>query len=122
MDSCETILARLKKESNSEFWKDLASKLGISQENLSAYRKKGNIPFEYIIDFCLKKELPLDLIFTGHKLNGETLSDREEYVLDRYRSDPAIRKLFDAALEACDANKKNSRRSFDLDRETEEEA
>ena len=59
------IISIIKEKNNLKSETQVAEILGMSQQVLSAYKKRGTIPYQEIIEYCHKESLSLDWLFTG---------------------------------------------------------
>ena len=61
----DTIIDRFKKVAGITTNRAIAETFNMTESNLYAYRKKGNLPLEHIIRYCLEHGLDLNYIFKG---------------------------------------------------------
>ena len=59
----DEILPRLKNLTNKQYSKDVAKLLGIAPTRLSTCTTKNNIPYKEIVEWCIKNNESLDVVF-----------------------------------------------------------
>lgn len=61
------IINRIKTDFELKDDKDVAVKLGVSQQSLTNWKNREKIPYKELISFCLEQNLNMKYILTGEK-------------------------------------------------------
>lgn len=92
------ILERLKETFQVKKDKELAEILGVEQQNITNWKNRNSIPYEFIISLCLEKNINMIYILTGKKesnsiKNDDNLSKVEKEILEKLKTlDPLQKK------------------------------
>lgn len=63
MNTFNDIIEKIKELKKIKYDKDVAGVLGINYRTFTTQKNRNSVPFEVIIDFCIKENIPLDFIF-----------------------------------------------------------
>jgi len=80
------VFSRLMKRLGVETDAQLASRLGVSPQTLSTWKRRGTIPYEKVIDVCIQNEYSLDEILLGNRVSGSINQSLLKQVLDSLHS------------------------------------
>lgn len=83
---------RLTKHSNAKSDADIARALEISPQALFTFKKRGKLPSDLLIKYCLKHQLSIDWLLTGE--DYKTLSEGKE-VMSAHENDPKLAGLME---------------------------
>lgn len=76
------ILARKAETKKKIFDKDIANALGVSAAQVAVYKKRNKIPYQMVIDYCIKEEIDIEYITYGRR-SLSSLSDDKKVKSDK---------------------------------------
>lgn len=77
----DAILVRVAEIIGSDKDTDIAEALDAGRSSLSTWRKRDHVPYKNIVEFCLKREVPIESVLTGNFRKSEQIYKKPEEAL-----------------------------------------